>query len=396
MIRFLAKFFIKDSQDFSNPQVREKYGVLTGAVGIFFNVFLFLVKLLAGLLSSSVAVIADAFNNLSDASGSIITILGFKISSKKPDKDHPFGHGRLEYVAGLIVSFLILIMGYELLKSSVSAIKNPISLKTDFLTIGILGISIFVKFYMFFYNKNFSKKINSVTLLATAKDSLNDTISTSVVLLSVIVNLILNHYGKILNFSLDGIAGLFVSIFIIKGGLDSVKETVNPLIGTSIDKDLVLSVEKVVLSHKKICGMHDCVIHDYGPGRFMISFHAEVSGDENIFEAHDEIDNLESEISKKFNCSCVIHMDPIDKNNVKIEELKNFILEKAQKIDPNITIHDLRLVPGPSHTNVIFDAVRPFSCKKSEIELKNELCKIVKDFDSSYIAKIQIDTPYCS
>lgn len=394
MLSILAKVFIKNSKNYKNPQVRNQYGILCGVVGICFNIFLFAFKFFAGILSNSVAVVADAFNNLSDATGSIVTILGFKISGKKPDAEHPFGHGRMEYIAGLIVSFLIIIMGYELLKSSIGAIRNPEPPKTDFLTIIILTVSILVKFYMYFYNHSLSKKMNSVVMDATAKDSLNDTISTGVVLFTVVLTIIFKSFGKEIPVPLDGIAGLFVAIFILKGGFDSAKETVDPLLGKTASKEFADEIEKTVMAHKKICGMHDLVLHDYGPEKIMVSFHAEVPGDENIFELHDEIDNIECEISRKFNCSCVIHMDPIDKNNSEIEKLKKFIIEKAKKIDSNISIHDLRIVPGPSHTNVIFDAVRPFECKYSETELKEFLCNIVKEYNSSYFAVIQIDQPF--
>ena len=236
--------------------------------------------------------------------------------------------------------------------------------------------------------------MNSVVMEATAKDSLNDTISTGVVLAIVIINIIFSSLGKEISVPLDGFAGLFVAIFILKGGFDSVKETVDPLLGKNADKEFVDNIEKTVMAHRKICGMHDLVLHDYGPEKIMVSFHAEVPGDENIFELHDEIDNIECEISKKFNCSCVIHMDPIDKNNAELEQLKNFIIEKAKNVEPNISIHDLRIVPGPSHTNVIFDAVRPFESKYSEDELKELLCGIVKEYNSSYFAVIQIDQPF--
>ncbi len=394
MITLLAKIFIKDRKNFRNPQVRNQYGILCGIAGICFNLFLFAFKFFAGILSNSVAVVADAFNNLSDATGSVVTILGFKISGKKPDAEHPFGHGRMEYIAGFIVSFLIIIMGYELLKSSVGAIRNPKPLKTDFLTIVILAVSILVKFYMYFYNHSFSKKMNSVVMDATAKDSLNDTVSTGVVLLSVVLTIIFRAFGKEIPVPIDGIAGLFVAVFILKGGFDSAKETVDPLLGKNADKEFVDEIEKTVMAHKKICGMHDLVLHDYGPEKIMVSFHAEVPGDEDIFELHDEIDNIECEISRKFNCSCVIHMDPIDKNNAEIERLKEFITEKAKKIDSGISVHDLRIVPGPSHTNVIFDAIRPFECKYSEAELKEFLCAAVKEYNSLYLAVIQIDQPF--
>ena len=394
MIKFLARIFIKNHTDYKNAKVRNQYGILCGITGICFNLFLFSFKLFAGLIANSVSVVADAFNNLSDAAASVVTILGFKISGKKPDAEHPFGHGRMEYIAGLIVSFLIILMGYELLKSSVGAIKNPEILKTDILTIIILSVSILVKCYMYFYNHFLGKKISSVVMEATAKDSLNDTISTFVVLCAVIANLIFSYFGKSVPVPLDGIAGIFVALFILKGGFDSVKETVDPLLGKTADKDFVRDVEKTVLAHPKISGIHDFILHDYGPGKVMVSLHAEVPGDENIFLLHDEIDNIEVEIAKKFNCSRVIHMNPVNKNNEEIKKIKDFILEKAKVFEPEISIHDLRMVPGPSHTNVIFDAVRPFSSKYSEEELKEELSSIVKSFNENYCAVIQIDQPF--
>lgn len=394
MIKLLAKIFIKDCENYKNSVVRNQYGILCGAAGIVLNVFLFFFKLFAGILSSSVAVIADAFNNFSDAAGSIVAIVGFKISGKEPDKDHPFGHGRMEYIAGLVVSFLILLMGYELLKSSVGAILHPKPLKIDFVTVVILSASILVKFYMYFYNHFFGLKLNSVVMEATARDSLNDTVSTGIVLLVAVLSLVLKNLGVNLNFSLDGLAGLFVAAFILKGGIDSVKETVNPLLGQTADREFVNNIEETVMAHKKICGIHDLILHDYGPGRLMLSLHAEVPGDENIFELHDEIDNIECEISKKFNCQCVIHMDPIDRKNAELEKLKSFISKKASQLDSEISIHDLRIVPGVSHSNVIFDAVRPFSCRYSELELIEKLSKFVKDYNPSYNGVIQIDQPF--
>ena len=385
MIKFLARIFIKNHTDYKNAKVRNQYGILCGITGICFNLFLFSFKLFAGLIANSVSVVADAFNNLSDAAASVVTILGFKISGKKPDAEHPFGHGRMEYIAGLIVSFLIILMGYELLKSSVGAIKNPEILKTDILTIIILSVSILVKCYMYFYNHFFGLKLNSVVMEATARDSLNDTVSTGIVLLVAVLSLVLKNLGVNLNFSLDGLAGLFVAAFILKGGIDSVKETVNPLLGQTADREFVNNIEETVMAHKKICGIHDLILHDYGPGRLMLSLHAEVPGDENIFELHDEIDNIECEISKKFNCQCVIHMDPIDRKNAELEKLKSFISKKASQLDSEISIHDLRIVPGVSHSNVIFDAVRPFSCRYSELELIEKLSKFVKDYNHTMV-----------
>lgn len=271
MIGLLARLFIKDYNDVKNPDVRGRYGVLCGIAGICFNFLLFSGKFIAGIFSKSVAVIADAFNNLSDAAASIVTIVGFKISGKKPDADHPFGHGRMEYIAGLVVSFLILVVGFELLMSSIDSIRNPEPLDTSVFTVVMLVAAILVKFYMFFYNRRIGKKILSSAMEATAKDSLNDTVSTAVVLAAVIIELFFPNS----KFPFDGVAGIFVAVFIFYNGIESIKDTVNPLLGVPADREFVKQVEEEVMKFKPICGIHDLIVHDYGPGRVMISLHAE-------------------------------------------------------------------------------------------------------------------------
>lgn len=390
MINLLCRIFIKNREDVKNPEVRGKYGVLCGIVGICFNVLLFLLKLLAGIFSKSVAVVADALNNLSDAAASVITILGFRLSSKKPDADHPFGHGRWEYLSGLIVSFFILLMGFELIKSSVDAIVHPKELDTSFITIVILLISIVVKFYMYFYNHSVAKKINSAAMEATAKDSLNDTISTFVVLFSIILIKFLPN-TKI---PFDGIVGCVVALFIIYSGVESLKETINPLLGTSADSEFVKQIEQAVLEYEPITGIHDLIVHDYGPGRVMISLHAEVPGDRNIFELHDVIDNAEVCISEKFNCMITIHMDPVDTKNEELPILKKYISEVAKEIDEEITIHDLRMVPGVTHTNIIFDVVKPHKCKHSDEYLISYVSEKVSLYNNEFICVIHIDNPF--
>lgn len=389
MIELLAKIFIKNKDDIKNPNVRNAYGVLCGAVGVFFNILLSLGKILCGLLSKSVAIIADAFNNLSDALASIVTLIGFKIAGKKSDEDHPFGHGRMEYIAGLFVSFLIIVVGFELLRSSVDAIRNPKPLEYSIYTIIMLILAILVKFYMFFYNAHTGKKINSLAMLATAKDSLGDTISTAVVLLCIIIDKFSN-----LNLPFDGIAGIFVAIFILINGIQAIKETIDPLLGLKPEKDFVDAIQKEVESHSPISGIHDLVVHDYGPGRVMISLHAEVPGSENIFYLHDVIDVAESDLAKKFNCSATIHMDPIDDKNPKLNEIKKYLANEVKKINEKLTVHDVRMVRGDTHSNIIFDVVRPHNFNISDKDLKKMLSTKVKDYDNKFIAVIKIDEAF--
>lgn len=369
---------------------REAYGIKCGITGIILNVLLFTGKLLAGIFSKSVAVIADAFNNLSDAAASVVTVAGFKLSGKKPDADHPFGHGRMEYIAGLIVSFLILMVGLELLKSSVESVVHPEKTDSSIFTVCALVASICVKCIMYVYNHVIAKKICSPAMEATAKDSLNDCISTSVVLVTVIVN----YFVPDFSLPLDGIAGLIVAVFILRSGYEAAKDTVDPLLGVKADPEFVKEIESCVLEHKPISGIHDLIVHDYGPGRLMISLHAEVPGNENIFDLHEIIDETEYEISERFGCQVTIHMDPVDVTNPELDTLKAYIKKVAAKIDEKLTFHDLRIVPGQGHTNVIFDIVRPNDCSLSEEDLKLVFRKAIFDYNKVYFAVINIDNPY--
>ena len=395
MIKLLATIFIKNKNDFSNPQVRRKYGILCGATGIVLNFFLFCGKLFAGFISKSVAITADAFNNLSDAGSSIISMIGFKMAGKKPDAEHPFGHGRIEYISGLIVSMLIILMGFELASSSINNILNPEKTDYSLLSLIILCVSILVKIYMIIYNKNIGNKISSPTMKATAADSLSDVISSCVVLLTVLVTVALEKYFNIqLSFSLDGFAGLAVSIFIFYSGFSSAKETLEPLLGTAPSKELVENIEKTVLAHEQIIGIHDLVIHDYGPGRLMISLHAEVSSKNDFFEIHDVIDNIEVEIANKFSCDCVIHMDPIETDNEQLNQMKSFVKDVVQNINSELTIHDFRFVPGNTHTNLIFDIVLESSFIGKEEELKTMICTKIKEKNPEYNCVIKFDLKY--
>lgn len=387
LLTLLARLFIKDYKSFDFPQVRRAYGVLCGVVGIFFNLMLFAGKLIAGIISGSIAVTADAFNNLSDAGSSIITAIGFKLAGQKPDLQHPFGHGRIEYISGTIVSLLIMVVGVELFKSSVDKIINPTDVQLSTVAIIIMCASVCIKLYMAFYNNRIGKKIDSVAVKAVAWDSISDCCATSAVLLSLVVT-------SLTGIKTDGWFGLLVAGFIMFTGYKSMKGTISPLLGQQPEKELVQKIEETVLAYPEIIGIHDLIVHDYGPGRQMISLHAEVSRDSDILAIHDVIDNAEKELFIKTGCQAVIHMDPITTDDARAAELKKVVTELVKRIDNRITIHDFRVVEGYTHTNVIFDAVVPYDIKKSEEELKQEVFRIVNEYDGTLNAVVEIDRAY--
>ncbi|WP_290770858.1 cation diffusion facilitator family transporter [Anaerofustis sp.] len=388
MINFLVKKFIKNHEDIQNEKVRSSYGILCSIMGIIFNVILFIIKYIAGLISGSIAITADAFNNLSDAGSSIITLIGFKFAGMEPDLEHPFGHGRIEYISGFAVSVLIILMGAELLKSSFEKIINPQSIDTSTVSFIILIISIMVKLYMSIYNKSIGEKINSSGMKATATDSRSDCIATLVVLLSMLVT-------KLTNFNIDGYSGFIVAGFILYAGYDAAKETLSPLLGKLPDKSLVKSIEDIVLKYEDIVGIHDLVVHDYGPGRLMISLHAEVPGSGDIFILHDEIDSAERELNEKLHCEAVIHMDPIDTDNKEVMKMKDKVGQMIKsEIDEIISIHDFRMVKGPTHTNIIFDAVIPPKYKMAEKEVEEKIKEIVKSNFNNYFAIVKVESTY--
>lgn len=387
MVTLLSKIFIKNYTDTTAPQVRQAYGVLSGTVGILFNILLFMGKFIAGLLSNSIAITADAINNLSDAGSSVITLIGFKMAGQKPDPDHPFGHGRIEYLSGLAVSAAILLMAFELIKSSVSKILHPEDLVFNPVVAGILLVSILIKFYMYLYNRSIGKKIKSEAMLATAKDSLSDTVSTSVVLLTTIVA----HYTSL---HLDGICGILVGLFIFYTGITSAKDTLNPLLGQAPDPEFVEEIEKHVMSFPGVIGIHDLIVHNYGPGRMMISLHAEVPADGDILELHDMIDNIERTLRDKLKCDAVIHMDPVCVGDPLVESLKKKISSFLTEMDPSITLHDFRIVKGPTHTNIIFDIVLPYDFKLSDDAVCSLLEYKIAELDASYFAVINVDKKY--
>lgn len=388
MISLLAKLLIKDYKNVTDAKVREAYGVLCGGMGIALNILLFLGKFLAGTISGSIAITADAFNNLSDAGSSFITLIGFKLGSQKPDPEHPFGHGRMEYLSGLAVAVLIIVMALELFKSSFDKILHPEVLECSAVIVLILFASIAVKIYMAIYNHNVGKKIHSAAMGATAKDSMSDTIATTVVLISTIV-------GAIWGIPIDGYCGVLLSILIFMAGIGAIKDTVGPLLGTAPDKEFVERIEEIVMAHDIVKGMHDLVVHDYGPGRVMISLHAEVPHTEDILVIHDEIDNIEEELGDKLNCEAVIHMDPIIMDDEKVNEVKEYVGNIVCQVGEELNFHDFRMVSGNSHTNLIFDVVVPFKYRMSDEVIKKAIQEAIWVNYPRYNAVIHIDHTYC-
>jgi cation diffusion facilitator family transporter len=383
MITLFSRLFLKTDGK-SPAQLRTAYGTLAGIVGIFLNLLLFAGKFLAGVLSSSVAITADAFNNLSDAGSSVVTLLGFQLAGKKPDPDHPFGHGRMEYLSGLAVSLLILLMGVELVKSSVDKILHPAPVDSGWLVSLILCASIAVKLYMAWYNRALGKKLNSAAMLATSADSLSDSVATLAVLIATLVS---QAFGLMI----DGWCGILVSLFIFKAGIEAARETIDPLLGAPPSKELVERISTLVLSHDIVVGIHDLIVHDYGPGRMMISLHAEVSSAGDILSIHDEIDNIERQLQKELGCHAVIHMDPVVTDDSQVTDTKRTIAQLVCTVDPSLTIHDFRMVSGPTHTNVIFDVVAPYDLPLTDAALTAQIQQEVRQLEGNYFAVVTVD-----
>ena len=387
MISVLAKWLIPNWEQVEDGAVRRAWGALCGFVGIGLNILLFAGKLAAGTLSGSIAITADAFNNLSDAGSSVVTLLGFRLAGKKPDAGHPFGHGRLEYVSGLIVAGLILLMGAELAKSSVDKILHPEAVTFSWLAAGILLASIGVKLYMYLYNRAVGKKIKSAAMSATAADSLSDTAATSAVLLAMVI-------GKLTNVQLDGWVGLVVALFILWSAVQAARDTISPLLGQAPDPLLVKEIESLVMGHDTVVGIHDLVVHDYGPGRCIISLHAEVPADEQVLELHDVIDNIEEELAQKLHCEAVIHMDPVVVGDPTVTALHQQVAALVKTIDPRITIHDFRMVPGQTHTNLIFDAVIPFDERLTRQQVAERIRQMVSEMEGNFRAVVKVENSY--
>lgn len=386
MTKFISSIFIKEGADTTDPAIRHRVGLMGSGMGIFLNALLFAGKFFAGVMTGSIAVTADAFNNLSDAGSSIVTLLGFKLSSQKPDRDHPFGHGRIEYLSGLLVAGAILLMGFELAKSSVEQIIHPEAVSFNTLSAVILAVSVAVKLFMAAFNRSLGEAISSAAMKANASDSMGDAAATSAVLIGSII-------GHTMHISIDGYLGVVVSLIILYAGWEAAKDTVTPLLGTAPEPDFVSAVHDLVMAHDEIKGIHDLVVHDYGPGRLMISLHAEVNSDGDILELHDVIDNIEKELAAAFRCEAVIHMDPINVDDRETSEMRHRVDGLAKELEPNMTIHDFRMVTGPSHTNLIFDMVLPLESSLTPEKARDMMEEKVSSM-GPYFAVITVDRPY--
>lgn len=387
MTDLLIRKFIKDHNNPTDPIVREKYGVFSSIVGIVTNLILAAIKLIAGILSSSIAIIADALNNLSDAGSSIISFVSFKIAAKPADKEHPFGHARIEYVSSMIVSFLILIVGFELMTSSVSGLINQsvTKLEVTSITYTILSISILLKLWLGMFYRKVAKKIDSSVVSAAAADSFSDCASTSAVLVSSII------VGLTDLWYIDSIVGLAVSIMIMIAGVKILNETKNSLLGEAPIKEVVDSIKSTVEKYPEVVGIHDMLVHNYGPKTYIVSFHAEVDGSQDIYELHDAIDNIEREINQDLRILCTIHMDPIVTHDETVNELRSFTMETVKEIRPEASIHDFRTVIGQTHTNLIFDIVLPFDIKESPETIVEDVKKAILAKRNNCFCVITVD-----
>ena len=384
MIELLARWFIPHRDNTADGAVRRAYGTLCGAVGIGLNVLLFIGKFFAGQLSGSIAVTADAFNNLSDAGSSAVTLLGFRLAGKKPDPDHPFGHGRIEYISGLIVAGLILLMGVELAKSSFDKILHPEEVTFSALALVILAVSVAVKLYMWHYNRRIGGEIRSAAMEATASDSLSDAAATSAVLLAMLI-------GRWTGLAVDGYVGMVVALFILFSAYKAAKETLSPLLGQAPDPELVQHIRDIVEEHDTVVGIHDLVVHDYGPGRQMVSLHAEVPASGDILQLHDVIDNIERELHEKLHVQAVIHMDPIVTDDETVDALRRQVAELVRQVEPRMTVHDLRVIRGTTHTNLVFDAVLPLDAAITPAEAGRRIREKVAELDGDYYAVVTVE-----
>ncbi len=385
MIKFLLKKFVSDYENTSDLAVREKYSVLGGVLGIVCNFFLFVLKLVVGLILKSISVTSDAFNNLSDTASSLIVIVGTKLGNMHPDEEHPFGHGRLEYISSLIISFIIMLVGFELLKSSAGKIFSPTPVKYSIGLIVILSASVFVKLWMFFYNRFLGKKISSGVLMAASADSLSDAISTSIVIISVIA-------GNFVSFPLDGIMGALVSLVVMYSGFGIAKNTIDLLLGSSPDLETVEKITQTIMDGEGICGVHDLIIHDYGPGRKMASVHAEVPDNTDIVRTHEIIDELEQKIFRELGVHTVIHMDPVTTLCETTSALKEVVLSVVKGVDERLGIHDFRMTDGETRINLIFDLELPFALQKEKDEIVKQIKEQLHEKDGRFAVVMTIDS----
>lgn len=385
MTELLLKIFIKNHENVTNPKIREKYGILSGCVGIAVNLLLCIAKFFVGTLTGSIAITGDAVNNLSDAGTSAITVFGFKMSGKPTDKDHPFGHGRIEYITAMVGSFLILLMGVELGKQSIEKIINPSSVTFNLAGAVIIAVSMLGKLWLALFNRKLGKKIDSPAMTAVVADSISDIAATGVTLIA----LILSAFFPALH--IDGWLGILVSLFVLRAGLGIFKETMDALIGQPPTKETVEELEKKVLSYEYVSGIHDLMLHNYGPNRFFGSVHVEMPSDVDPMVSHDIIDNIERDVLKETGINLSIHYDPIDVNNENVDKLRSYVTEVLSAFDPQLTMHDFRVVEGCSHTNLIFDVVVPFKYKLSAEELRQELCFRISRKNPHFFAVINVE-----
>ena len=384
MSELIARLFIKDYKNYSDPIVRQHYGKLTGWMGVIVNLVLFAGKYLAGILTMSLSITADAINNLSDAGSSVISLISVKISSKPADREHPFGHGRIEYVASLLISFLIIHIGINLAADSVDKIFHPGNTVFSYLSIGILAASILLKLWLYYFNSATGKRIGSTVMTATAADSLSDVAATTAVLISTLI-------FKFTGFDTDGYMGVLVAVFILISGVKILNESKNRILGTAPDPALIRDIETSVREYPEVLGIHDLVLHNYGPGQYFASLHVEVDGKKDVFHTHDVIDNIERELSHKYGIRCSVHMDPIVTDDESVRDLREKVGQILNEIDPSLTMHDFRTVPGPTHTNLIFDLVVPYECKTEPDALKQTIAERVSAFNPTCFTVITID-----
>ena len=389
MTNLLLKLFIKNYKNTADPMIRRKYINLGSITGILCNIVLFVIKLSIGLLAGSVSIMADAFNNLTDIGSSVVTIIGFRLSIKPADKEHPFGHGRFEYMSAMLVAIIILLVGFELLKSSVEKIFSPTDLKVEFYTIILVCISVIIKLWMFLFNKKLGKSINSSGLIATAQDSINDSIATFAVLISIII-------CSIFKINIDPYMGIIVALFILYSGIKTIKETLDPLLGMPPEKETIDAIATMVLANENFVGIHDLIVHNYGPGRSFASLHVEVPSNADIVACHEDIDACEKEIHNTLGIEVVIHMDPIavdDENTIKTKEA---VIDAIKKYDSRLSVHDFRMVNGEEQINLIFDVVVPNEIKLKDSEIKAKIDEICKQIDARYVTVLTLDKDYIS
>ena len=387
MTGFLVRLFVKDYEKTDDVKVRERYGLLSSIVGVICNILLFAVKYLMGTLAHSISVISDAFNNLSDCASCVVTLFGYKLAAKPADKDHPFGHGRMEYLTSLLIAVVIIVVGIELLEDSVVKIITPEKIKFSWIVLVSLVLSVGVKLWMAIFNTKLGKKVNSSVMIATAKDSKSDVLATSAVIVALVA-------APFTSLPVDGIMGIIVSCFILKSGYDIVKETVDELLGKPADKQVIESIQNLIMSYDKIIETHDMIIHNYGPGNMIGSCHVEVRSDENFLQIHEIVDQIERRIYNELGILMTIHMDPIETDNEQVNYCKNMVRTIIKGLDERLHIHDFRLVPGEKHINVLFDIVVPYDCSYTDEQIKTVIDDKLKNEDVDYFTVITFDREF--